>query len=45
MRDVAVGTLAVEGAKAGYAQAAPQLEGWWAEVVAAATVAGEALPF
>lgn len=32
-RDVAVGTVAVEGLKLGYAQAAPQLEGWWTEVV------------
>lgn len=33
VRDVAVGTVVLEGAKLGYAQAAPQLEGWWAEAV------------
>jgi hypothetical protein len=41
VRDVAVGTVVLEGAKLGWGEAAPQLELWWAEVLgAAATLPG-----
>lgn len=36
LRDVVVGTAVFEGLKLSYAQAAPQLEGWWAKAVGGA---------